>query len=205
MQALRQHGLLKGRRLGSSIMEANASLRGLEHRNSEQSYWEYVKGLAVQAGVDPQDTNLTPISHAIGVRQITPAGFGLCFTTESQKGIFYHSSPTVAGSFHPVQDLVRVSIANLVCMRSYDDAPGSAALGFLIWFDEAASGQTASFLPAPGVVPARPLEQSPRATAPAPPPRRFRAPRALPPCRNCRTSARASPPTRRRAMRSSAT
>jgi transposase len=27
----------------------------LEHRNSEQKYWDYVKGLASQAGVDPDD------------------------------------------------------------------------------------------------------------------------------------------------------
>lgn len=58
LSALRQHGLLKGRKTGidSSIIEANASLRGLEHRNTEESYWEYVKRLATQAGVDPQDT-----------------------------------------------------------------------------------------------------------------------------------------------------
>lgn len=56
--ALHKHGLLKGRKTGidSSIIEANASLRGLEHRNTEQGYWEYVKELAVQAGIDPQDT-----------------------------------------------------------------------------------------------------------------------------------------------------
>jgi transposase len=58
LSALRQHGLLKGRKTGidSSIIEANASLRGLEHRNTEESYWEYVKRLATEAGVDPQDT-----------------------------------------------------------------------------------------------------------------------------------------------------
>ncbi len=38
-----------------SVIEANASLRSLEHRNTEQSYWKYVKGLAVEAGVDPED------------------------------------------------------------------------------------------------------------------------------------------------------
>jgi transposase len=58
LSALRQHGLLKGRKTGidSSIIEANASLRGLEHRNTEESYWQYVKRLATEAGVDPQDT-----------------------------------------------------------------------------------------------------------------------------------------------------
>lgn len=58
LRALRSHGLLKGRHLGidSSVMEANASLRELQQRNSEQKYWDYVKGLAAQAGVDPADT-----------------------------------------------------------------------------------------------------------------------------------------------------
>ena len=57
LRALRSHGLLKGRHLGidSSVMEANASLRELQHRNSEEKYWEYVKRLAREAGVDPQD------------------------------------------------------------------------------------------------------------------------------------------------------
>ena len=56
--ALRGHGLLRGRRLGidSSVIEANASLRALEHRNTEESYWEYVKRLAAEAGIDPADT-----------------------------------------------------------------------------------------------------------------------------------------------------
>ena len=54
---LRQHGLLRGRRLGidSSVIEANASLRALEHRNTEESYWDYVQRLAAEAGVDPED------------------------------------------------------------------------------------------------------------------------------------------------------
>ncbi|MCX7869076.1 MAG: hypothetical protein N2322_03900, partial [Terrimicrobiaceae bacterium] len=49
LEALREHGLLKGKNLGidSSVIEANASLRSLEYRNTEQSYWESVKGLAV--------------------------------------------------------------------------------------------------------------------------------------------------------------
>lgn len=57
LEALREHGLLKGRHLGidSSVIEANASLRSLEHRNTEESYWQYVKGLAAEAGIDPQD------------------------------------------------------------------------------------------------------------------------------------------------------
>ena len=57
LRALRAHGLLAGRQLGidSSVMEANASLRALEHRNTEQSYWDYVRGLAAAAGVNPED------------------------------------------------------------------------------------------------------------------------------------------------------
>ena len=56
--ALRGHGLLRGRKLGidSSVIEANASLRALEHRNTEQSYWDYVRRLAAEAGIDPADT-----------------------------------------------------------------------------------------------------------------------------------------------------
>ena len=57
LRALRAHGLLSGRQLGidSSVIEANASLRALEHRNTEQSYWDYVRGLAAAAGVNPDD------------------------------------------------------------------------------------------------------------------------------------------------------
>jgi transposase len=56
--ALHTHGLLKGRKLGidSSVIEANASLRALENRNTEESYWDYIKRLAQAAGVDPSDT-----------------------------------------------------------------------------------------------------------------------------------------------------
>ena len=58
LHGLYEYGLLKGRHLGidSSIIEANASLRALEHRNTEQSYWDYVKRLAAEAGIDPDDT-----------------------------------------------------------------------------------------------------------------------------------------------------
>ena len=57
LRALHAHGLLRGRRLGidSSVIEANASLRGLEHRNTAESYWDYVRGLAAAAGVNPDD------------------------------------------------------------------------------------------------------------------------------------------------------
>ena len=37
-------------------MEAHASLRALEHRNTEESYWDYVRRLAAEAGIDPADT-----------------------------------------------------------------------------------------------------------------------------------------------------
>ena len=55
--ALREHGLLKGQHVGidSSVLEANASLRSLVERNTEENYWEYVKRLAGEAGVDPND------------------------------------------------------------------------------------------------------------------------------------------------------
>lgn len=58
LDGLRRHGLLRGRNLGidSSVLEANASLRGLENRNTGEAYWEYVKRLAAQAGVDAEDT-----------------------------------------------------------------------------------------------------------------------------------------------------
>lgn len=57
LQALRAHGLLRGKNLGidSSVIEANASLRALVHRNTEEQYWDYVKRLAAENGVDPDD------------------------------------------------------------------------------------------------------------------------------------------------------
>ena len=67
LAALHAHGLLKGRKLGidSSVIEASASLRALEplgpepakgHRNTQESYWEYVKRLAAEGGIDSADT-----------------------------------------------------------------------------------------------------------------------------------------------------
>jgi transposase len=57
LRALKAHGLLKGRRLGidASVMEANASLRSLEHRLTGDAYAEYVRKLAEAAGVDTSD------------------------------------------------------------------------------------------------------------------------------------------------------
>lgn len=58
LTGLYEYGLLKGRHLGidSSIIEANASLRELVSRNTEEEYWKYVKRLAAEAGIDPDDT-----------------------------------------------------------------------------------------------------------------------------------------------------
>jgi len=56
--ALQKHGLLRGKNIGidSSVIEANASLRALVNRNTEEAYWDYVKKLAAEAGIDPEDT-----------------------------------------------------------------------------------------------------------------------------------------------------
>ena len=56
-KALRDHKLLRGRKLGidASVMEANASMRSLEHRLTGEDYPKYVSGLAEEAGVDPSD------------------------------------------------------------------------------------------------------------------------------------------------------
>ena len=57
LQALQEHGLLRGKNLGidSSVIEANASLRALVDRNTGEDYWSYVKGLAAEKGIDPND------------------------------------------------------------------------------------------------------------------------------------------------------
>lgn len=57
LQALKQKKLLKGKRIAidASTLEANASLRSLEHRLTGDAYWEYVKKLAEAAGVDTTD------------------------------------------------------------------------------------------------------------------------------------------------------
>jgi len=58
LSALQEHGLLRGKHLGidSSVMEANASLRGLVNRNTGEAYWDYVKRLAAESGINPQDS-----------------------------------------------------------------------------------------------------------------------------------------------------
>ena len=57
LSALQRHGLLKGRHLGidSSVIEANASLRSLSERNTEESYWTYVQRLAKEAGLESSE------------------------------------------------------------------------------------------------------------------------------------------------------
>jgi transposase len=57
LKALKDCGLLKGRYVGidSSVIEANASLKSLVERNTEEAYWDYVKKLAQAAGIDPED------------------------------------------------------------------------------------------------------------------------------------------------------
>jgi transposase len=59
LEGLRRHGLLRGKNLGidSSVMEANASLRALENRNTGEAYWDYVRRLAMEAGVDANDVD----------------------------------------------------------------------------------------------------------------------------------------------------
>lgn len=58
LRALNEHKLLKGKRLAidTSVLEANASLRSLEHRLTGEEYREYVQRLAAAAGIDPADT-----------------------------------------------------------------------------------------------------------------------------------------------------
>ena len=55
LRALDQHGLLKGKHLGidASVIEANAALKSLINRNTEEAYWAYVQRLASENGIDP--------------------------------------------------------------------------------------------------------------------------------------------------------
>src|SRR5207247_4745166 len=57
LRALKKKKLLKGRHLAidTSVLEANASLRSLEHRLTGEQYRQYVKRLAAAAGVDTSD------------------------------------------------------------------------------------------------------------------------------------------------------
>ena len=55
--ALQAHGLLQGQQVGidTSVIEANAALKSLVNRNTAEAYWEFVRRLASENGVDPQD------------------------------------------------------------------------------------------------------------------------------------------------------
>lgn len=57
LDALRVHKLLKGKNIGidTSVIEANASMKSLRNRMTKESYWEYVKKLAAEAGIDSDD------------------------------------------------------------------------------------------------------------------------------------------------------
>jgi transposase len=57
LRALKARKLLKGKRLAidTSVLEANASLRSLQHRLTGEYYRQYVKRLAGEAGVDTTD------------------------------------------------------------------------------------------------------------------------------------------------------
>ena len=48
LSALQEQGLVKGRHVGidASVIEANASLRNLVNRQTEEAYWDYVRRLA---------------------------------------------------------------------------------------------------------------------------------------------------------------
>lgn len=58
LSALQEHGLLKGRNVGidASVIEANAALKSLINRDTQEAYWEYVRRLASENGVDPKDS-----------------------------------------------------------------------------------------------------------------------------------------------------
>jgi transposase len=58
LEALREHGLVRGKnlRIDALVIEANASLRALVNRNTEEQYWDYVRRLAAEQGIDPSDT-----------------------------------------------------------------------------------------------------------------------------------------------------
>jgi transposase len=57
LSALQQHGLVKGQNIGidASVIEANAALKSLVNRDTQEAYWEYVRRLASENGVNPKD------------------------------------------------------------------------------------------------------------------------------------------------------
>jgi transposase len=54
---LKKHGLIIGENIGmdTSVVEANASMRGLQNRLTEEQYRQFVERLAKENGVDPSD------------------------------------------------------------------------------------------------------------------------------------------------------
>jgi hypothetical protein len=71
LAALSEHGLLRGKNLGidSPVLEANASLRGLVNRNTGEAYWDYLKRLAAESGINPQDS-ATAIRQFLAARSL---------------------------------------------------------------------------------------------------------------------------------------
>jgi transposase len=59
LSALDKHGLLKGKNVGidTSVIQANAALKSLINRNTEEAYWEYVRRLASESGIDPKNAD----------------------------------------------------------------------------------------------------------------------------------------------------
>ena len=57
LQQVAEHGLLKGKTVGidATTLEANAAMRSIVRRDTGESYTDYLKRLAAQAGVDPND------------------------------------------------------------------------------------------------------------------------------------------------------
>ncbi|MBK9249133.1 MAG: transposase [Ignavibacteria bacterium] len=57
LKGLISKGLVKGKNIAwdSSIIEANASLRSLQNRMTEESYAEYIQKLAKESGINPDD------------------------------------------------------------------------------------------------------------------------------------------------------
>ena len=57
LSALQQHGLVKGQNVGidASVIEANAALKSLVNRDTQEAYWDYVRRLARESGVNPKD------------------------------------------------------------------------------------------------------------------------------------------------------
>ena len=57
LSALQQQGLIQGQNVGidTSAIEANASLKSLVNRDTQEAYWEYVRRLAAENGVNPKD------------------------------------------------------------------------------------------------------------------------------------------------------